>query len=120
MENLTIKSVAYHDLIREIEYMVEVFVMSAPDDLVITNIDQEVNKGFIYKVTTRTTPDLPAGILDIAPGFIFIIGTNGFTQIGQLQDDTFIEIEENEFVAGLQANVLEVLLLAGDTGDYTT
>jgi hypothetical protein len=119
MENLTIKSIAYHDLIQEIEYLVEVFIMSAPDDLAITNIDQEANKGFIYQVTARTTPDLPVSILDIVSGFIFIIGTDGFTQIGHLQDNEFIEIEENEFAAGLQANVLEVLLLAGDTGDYT-
>lgn len=119
MDNLIIKSITYHDLIEEIEYQVEVFIMTAPDDLVITNIDQEANKGFIYQVNAKVTPDLPIDILNTAPGFIFIIGTDGFTRIGYLRDREFSEIEENRFAQGLQTNVLEVLLLAGDTGSFS-
>lgn len=116
---MVMKSLEFKELVQDIEYLIKVFIISAPEDLKIINIDHESNKGFIYQISLQTEPQLPDTILKISENLIFVIGRDGLTKIGHLQNGQFIEIDDNEFADHLQVNILEVLMLAGDTGHFT-
>lgn len=119
MADMVIKSLEFKDVVQDIEYLIKVFIISAPEDLEITNIDHEANKGFIYQISIQTEPQLPDTILKISENLIFVISGEGLTKMGHLENGQFIEIEDNEFADHLQVNILEVLMLAGDTGHFT-
>ncbi len=118
MIQTTIKSLEYEDLIQDQEYKVKAFISSAPEELELTNIDIKENKGFIFKISVSTEPKLPVHVEDIDRDLIYIIGNGGDNRLGYLNNDTFVELEENRFLQGLEANVLSILLIAGDTGNF--
>ena len=118
MADMIIKSLEFNAIIQDIEYLIKVFIISAPDDLGIINIDHETSKGFIYQVSIQTEPQLPDTMLNISENLTFVIGSDGLTMIGHLKNGHFLEIEDNEFANHLQVNILEVLILLGDTGDF--
>jgi len=118
MENLTSKSIEYTDSIQNTEYLVKALVVSAPDELKITNIDEEENKGFIFTISISTQPELPSALLDTATNLIFIVGNDGNNRLGYIEDDNFVEIDENVFTRMLHVNVLQVLMIEGNTGHF--
>jgi|GEM_PF-888175 len=119
MADMIINSLEFKEVIQDMEYLIKVLITSAPEDLEIINIDHEANKGFVYQIVVQTEPQLSDTILKISENLIFVIGSDGLTRIGHLQNGQFIEIEDNEFADHLQVNILEVLMLVGDTGHFT-
>lgn len=113
------KSVEYPYSIQATNYLVKVLIVSAPDDLEITNIDKEENEGFIYTLSVLTEPRISTKILDIPKDLIFIIGDGRTNRLGYLQNGIFVDSEGNSFIQGLEVNVLEVLMIEGDSGHFT-
>ena len=118
MENLISKSVEYIYSAQNKEYTVKALIVSAPEELEINNVDKEDNEGFIFTIFASTQPELPIDIFDAAKNLIFIIGNGGDNRIGILEDNTFVEIKENAFIRVLKVNVLEVLLIEGNSGHF--
>jgi len=113
------KSVEYPYSIQATNYLVKVLIVSAPDDLEITNIDKEENEGFIYTLSVLTEPRISTEIFDIPKDLIFIIGDGGTNRLGYLQNGIFVDSEENSFIQVLEVNVLDVLMIEGDSGHFT-
>lgn len=118
MENFTNKLLEYSDSIQNKEYQVKALVVSISEELEIKNIDKEENDGFIFNVSVSTEPKLPTEFLDTAKKLIFIIGIGGDSLLGYLNDNIFIELEENEFLQTLHVRVLEILTIEGNTGHF--
>jgi hypothetical protein len=118
MESIVSKSVEYVDLIEGQEYNVKVFIISAPEEMELDNIDMPDNKGFIFKLLVSAQPSLTNEIFDASKDMAFIIGIGEETKMGYIEHNSFIEIDENDFLQGLGANVLEVLMIEGNTGSF--
>jgi hypothetical protein len=113
------KSVEYPYSIQDTTYLVKVLIISASDDLEITNIDREENEGFIYTISVLAEPNVPANIFDISKDLIFIIGNGGINRLGYLKGNVLTDVEENSFIQVLEVHILEVLMIEGDSGHFT-
>lgn len=50
MDEFIIKSFEYTDIIADDEYSIKVLIISAPEDIEISNVDTEDAKGFIFNI----------------------------------------------------------------------
>lgn len=113
------KSLEYPYSIKDTNYLVKILIVSASDDLEIINIDKKENEGFIYTLSVLTEPRIPTEIIDVSIDLFFIIDHGGINRIGHLENGVFIDSEENPFIQILAVNVLEVLMIEGDSGHFT-
>jgi hypothetical protein len=118
MGNFTSKSVEYSDSIQDMEYLVKALIVSAPEELEIKNMDEEENKGFIFTISILIEPDLPQEFLLPAKNLIFIIGKDGLSRLVYIANGNFMDIAENTFNRRLKVNILEVLLIEGNSGHF--
>ncbi len=112
------KSLEFKIEVKEVEYNVKALLISAPKDLEIKNIEMEENEGYIFNILLSIEPFSLRDIVDTSNELIFIVGENEMNRFGYLIDSFFQEIEDNSFIRLLKLNILEVLLIAGNTGHY--
>lgn len=118
MTETTIKSLEYEDFIEDKIYKIKALVISAPEELEISNIDKEEQNGFLFKVSVSTEPEVDGSVPYINNDLIYLIGDSGDNRLGHMINKAFVELEESRFLQRLEANVLSVLMLAGDTGHF--
>ncbi|WP_454059458.1 hypothetical protein [Elizabethkingia ursingii] len=118
MSNFTNKIIEYNYVEDDRNFSVKAFVVSIPEDLKIENIDHEENEDYIFHVRVLIEPELPIEIFDVSKEMIFIVVNGGDHQFGYIDNDQFVKFQENFFIKLLSAKVLQVLMMAGDSGHY--
>ena len=118
MKKTTAKSFEEKIVFEEKEYLVKVSILSVSEDAEFENIDKEENEGFIYYINISSEPALPIELIDTSNRLIFVLLNGGECRLGYLQNSTLIDLEESLFVTGLQASIIEVLAIVGDTGNF--
>ncbi len=113
------KSVEYKISNEENEHLVKLLIVSVPDDTEIENIDKEEYKGFVFSIAVSVEPALPKEIFDGPNKLIYVLGNGEMNnQLGYLQNNKLIELEDSVFLTGIQATVISVLAIPGDTGHF--
>lgn len=118
MTQTIIKSLEYEEFFEDRIYMIRALIVSAPEELEISNVDKEEHNDFLFKISVCTEPKLNTNIADINSDLIYLIGKNGDNRLGHIIDNAFAELEETRFLQRLESNVLSVLMFAGDTGHF--
>ncbi|MDV4116859.1 hypothetical protein [Elizabethkingia anophelis] len=118
MSNFTNKIIEYNYVEDDHNYHVKAFVVSIPEDLKIKNIDHEENDGFIFHVKVLIEPELPTEIFDVSREMIFVVVSGGDHLFGYIDNGQFVKFQENFFIQLLNAQVLQVLMMTGDSGHY--
>jgi hypothetical protein len=117
-EEKTSKSVQYVCTIEDIEYTVKALITSLPEEIEITNVEREENTDFVFSVNVITEPKLPREIFDDSKSLIYSIGYGSDNLLGYLVNGELIASDENLFSTTLEATVLEVLLIARNSGNF--
>lgn len=118
MEEKTNKSLQYDCNIDGVDYTVKALITSLPEEVEITNIEREENTDFVFSVNVITEPKFPEEVFDDSRTIVYSIGEGGKNTFGYIVNKELVGMEENKFTTILEASVLEVLLLAGDTGRF--
>jgi len=113
------KSVEYKFSNEGTEHLVKLSIVSVPNDTEIEHIDKEENKGFVFAINVSVEPVLSKEIFDRPNNLVYILGNGEMNnKLGYLQDNKLIELEDNVFLTGIQATVISVLAIPGDTGHF--
>ncbi|WP_073552133.1 MULTISPECIES: hypothetical protein [Elizabethkingia] len=118
MNNFTNKIIEYNYVEDDRNFYVKAFIVSIPEDLKIENIDHHENEGFIFHVRVLIKPEFPVEIFDISKEMIFIVINGGDHQFGYIDNGQFVKFQESSFIQLLHVQVLQALMMAGDSGHY--
>lgn len=94
MTEAIMKSIEYTDQIQEANYLINAFIVSAPEGTELTNIDMEEYSGYIFKISLQTEPRLPINIMNNQEGVLLLLGSNENIQIGYIIDNAFVEMKK--------------------------
>lgn len=120
MEDIISKTVQYTYNVEDASYLINVAILSVDEETQIEGIDNERDKGFIYEVSIASEPALPAAIFEMKNNLIFILGISGAHQFGFVQGGKFTALDGSRFIQTVEARLLEVLMIAGNTGNFTS
>lgn len=118
MAEFTNKSFEYTDIVEGIEYKIKVLIVSAPDDIQISNVDTQEAKGFIFNIAVSTEPRISNDYFDTAKQYVYVFGQEGEHKFGYLENGNLVETAENRFIQLLTVHTQEILMIAGNEGHF--
>lgn len=118
MTEFTNKSFEYTYLVADCEYKMKVLIVSAPEDIEISNIDTEEANGFIFKVAVSTEPQISPEYFETAKQYVFGFGREGEHRFGYLENGNLVEPVQNRFIQVLMLNIQQILMIAGNEGHF--
>ncbi|WP_295232851.1 hypothetical protein [uncultured Chryseobacterium sp.] len=112
------KSFEYTDVVAGKEYKIKVSIISAPENIEISNVDTTEAKGFVFNIAVSTEPQISGEYFETAKQYVYVFGREGEHQFGSLENGSLVESIENRFIQLLIVHIQEILMITGNQGHF--
>lgn len=118
MAEFTNKTFEYTDNVASDEHKIKVSILSASENIEISNVDTEKVNGYIFNIVISSEPNISVDYFDMTKQYIYIFGREGEHKFGYLENNNLVELVENRFIQLLTVHIQEILMVAGNAGYF--